>query len=93
MDFIDISTMDKADVLLKLFNGSKPLGLGFLQNHAAQMTKDEANKLLQGGTYFDYVRGRVMKVDLTGDTFNPTWYDRDNGEGAAALILSVEIPI
>lgn len=34
--------------------------------------------------YFDYLNGRAMKVDLSGDEeFSETLYDRDNGEGAA----------
>lgn len=33
--------------------------------------------------YFDYLNGKVMKVDLGQDEFDPRLYDRDNGEGAA----------
>lgn len=33
--------------------------------------------------YFDYVNGRPLKVDLSGDEFDPYLYDRDNGEGVA----------
>ncbi len=32
---------------------------------------------------FDYLKGRVLKVDISGDTFGAWGYDRDNGEGAA----------
>jgi len=32
---------------------------------------------------FDYLMGRVLKVDISGDTFSAWGYDRDNGEGAA----------
>jgi hypothetical protein len=28
-----------------------------------------------------------MKIDLTGDSFDPFLYDRDNGEGAAERAL------
>jgi hypothetical protein len=37
--------------------------------------------------YFDYLRGRVMKVDITGDELDPWGFDRDNGEGAAERAL------
>lgn len=37
---------------------------------------------------FDYVKGRVMKVDLNGDEFDPWAYDRDNGAGAAAEAIA-----
>ena len=35
--------------------------------------------------YFDYLHGKIMKVRFTGDSsdFDPRWYDRDNGNGAA----------
>ena len=38
--------------------------------------------------YFDYLNGRVMKIDLSEDMLDPWLYDRDNGEGAAARALT-----
>jgi len=35
------------------------------------------------GLWFDYLYGRVMKVDLSGDEFEERLYDRDLGPGAA----------
>lgn len=88
MSEIDISKLDKAEVLAALFNASRPLGMGFFQPHAASMTREEAAHLLSENDYFDYVRGRVMKVDLSGDTLRTALYDRDNGRGAAADALA-----
>ena len=51
------------------------------------MAEEVARDLIDQGAYFDYVQGRVMKVDLSGDSFNPWLYDRDNGEGAAKRIV------
>lgn len=85
---IDISKKDKAEVLAALYNASHPLGLGFLQYDPTPMTADEARKLLAETTYFDYLYGRVMKVDLSTDTLNPWLYDRDNGAGAAERALA-----
>lgn len=90
-DLIDIAGLDRAAVLAALFNRSKPLGMGFLQPHAGEMTLDEARALLasespyrDGSHYFDYLRGRVMKICVDdGNRFNPRLYDRDNGFGAA----------
>lgn len=73
----------KAEVLAKLYNASHPQGMGFLHFRPESMTVAEAEKLLKEQTYFDYLRGRVMKVDLSKDEFHPGLYDRDNGEGAA----------
>jgi len=38
---------------------------------------------LKNNEYFDYLYGKIMKVNLSGDEFSPTLYDRDNGEGSA----------
>ena len=88
---IDISGLDKAEVLAALFNASKQQGMGFLNSRgSSNMTVEEARKLTdQGGRqYYDYLLGRVMKVDLSQDEFFPGLYDRDNGQGAAARALS-----
>ncbi len=88
---IDISRKDKAQVLAALYNASHPLGLGFLHYDPTPMTAEEARELLKQTTYFDYLKGRVMKVDLSGDELETWLYDRDNGDGAAASALS-EVP-
>lgn len=85
---IDITGMDKAEVLCRLYNNSKPQGLGFLQATAGPMSIDQARKRLKDGSYFDYLAGRVMKVDLSGDVLDPSLYDRDNGAGAARRALA-----
>ena len=81
---INISNRNKAEVLAMLYNKAKPQGLGLIHFTPEHMTTKEAQEILDSGqTYFDYVKGRVMKVDLSGDTFSPCLYDRDNGEGSA----------
>ena len=90
---IDISGLDKADVLVALFNNSRQQGLGLLDVSGAQpMTKEDAEKIIakyeDTQLYFDYVHGRVLKVDLTKDEFWPALYDRDNGQGAAAAAIN-----
>ena len=84
---IDI-TDRKAKVLAALYNRAKPLGMGFLHFTPEPMTEKEAQDMLDSGqTYFDYVKGRVMKVNFKDDEFDPYLYDRDNGEGAAAKVV------
>lgn len=91
---IDISGMSKAKVLVALYNAAKPQGMGFLHYTPFPMSEKEAEELLEDHTYFDYVHGRVMKVDLSGDTLDSRLYDRDNGEGAALrAISSIKIEI
>jgi hypothetical protein len=86
---IDISNLNKAQVLASLYNNSQPLGLGFLQATSGDMTTDEAQAHIdKGDLYFDYLNGRVMKVDLEGDSLETWLYDRDNGEGAASRAIA-----
>lgn len=84
---IDITGLNKADVLAALYNASHPQGLGWLHKTNEDMTTEQAQVLLdkqRPGDHFDYVQGRVIKVNLTSDTeFDPYLYDRDNGQGAA----------
>lgn len=82
---------DKARALKALYNASKPLGLGALQFDPNPMTDAEAKQIIDSGqTYFDYLKGRVMKVNLEGDSFDPRLFDRDNGQGAAENALNAE---
>jgi hypothetical protein len=85
---ISIAGLDKAAVLAALYNAARPLGMGMLHYTPEPMTLDEARDLLERTQYFDYVKGRVMKVRIHGDTLNSGLYDRDNGEGAAAQALA-----
>ena len=84
---IDISGMDKAEVLQKLHAASFQQGMGVL--HKDGLTYEQAQELIKQDPRFDYLHGRVMKVDLSGDTLDPRLYDRDNGEGAAARALGL----
>lgn len=82
---INIKGMDKGALVAALYNNSRPLGLGMLHYDPAPMTPEQGREY--ANDYIDYLKGRVMKVDLRGDTFDPFLYDRDNGNGAAASII------
>lgn len=84
---IDIKELNKAEVLAALYNASKAQGMGWLHYDPSPMTVEEAQLELNSHTYFDYHKGRVMKVDLGGDVLDTWGYDRDNGEGAAERAL------
>lgn len=86
MSEISIKGLDKADVLAALFNHSKQQGLGLLDlSGKSNLTADDARKELAQNPdgYFDYLRGRVLKVKIAGESFDPRLYDRDNGHGTA----------
>jgi hypothetical protein len=81
---VSTAGLKKEKVLAALYNASKPQGMGFMQYNPNPMTDEEARRLLQRSTYFDYLKGRVMKIDLQEDDgFEAGGYDRDNGQGAA----------
>jgi hypothetical protein len=85
---INLNGANKAQVLAALYNAARPLGMGFLNYQAEPMTEQEAAELIKKNTYgdscyFDYLKGRVMKVELADDTLEERLYDRDNGDGAA----------
>ncbi len=87
---MNISKLDRAEVLAALYNNSKPQGLGFLQAEKGDMAKEQAQKILDAtpDKYFDYLKGRVMKIDLSKDELRTDLYNRDNGEGAAERAIS-----
>ena len=81
---ISIKGANKAEVLKALYDHSHIQGYGFLQAvPAGTVTVEHCEELLERTTYFDYLYGRVLKVDLSGDEFDERLYDRDCGPGAA----------
>ena len=86
---IDISMHEKADVLRVLYNSAKTQGMGVLNYDPTPMTVEEAEELLTLQVYFDYVNGRIMKVDLSDNYLDPWLYDRDNGDGAAERAIAM----
>jgi len=83
---IDIIGLDKCKLFVALYNKSRVQGLGMLAYVPGDMRVDEV-KTSQVSNYVDYVNGRVMKIDLSGDVIDPWGYDRDNGEGAVKKIV------
>lgn len=84
---INISKLDKAEVLAALYNNSRPQGLGIIPYEPRDMTIEQARDLLKRQTRFDYIKGRVMKIDLSGNTLDPWLYNRDNGDKSAEKII------
>jgi len=85
---VDITGMDKARVLCALYDATRPQGMRFLQYVPGDLSIEEAEGIIaRGYEYFDYLKGRVLKVDISGNTFNARLYDRDNGYGAAHVAI------
>ena len=60
----------------------------FLANANDDENDAETLRRIKKG-YIDRFNGKVIKADLSGDMFNSTLYNRDNGEGAAEQITSM----
>lgn len=88
---ISIEGLDKAAVLAALFNGSRQQGMGFMNAGGQQpMTIEKAQAVIDrcnGDLYFDYLGGRVLKVDIGGNMLQTHLYNRDIGDGAAERII------
>lgn len=90
---VDRSGLSDAQVLAALYNNSRVQGLGFLQAKPGKMTVEEAEELLTHNAryaspgYFDYLHGKIMKIDVTENPLDPWRYDRDLGQGACASAI------
>jgi len=88
--------MERSEILARLYNHAKPLGMGFLHYDPTPMTREEARALLEAEDrpespyYPDYLKGRVMKIKILADTAalvtHP--YERDNGPGSVLEALT-----
>lgn len=90
MNTISIVGLDKAELLAALFNASQQRGMGFIHTEGRSgMTVEGAREVLKSsGDYFDYLRGRVMKIDLSEEPMRTALYNRDNGSGAAERVVA-----
>lgn len=86
---VSIKGLDKAEVLLALYNAAHLQGMGFLSAVNNYGIEDARKDIENQGDdlYFDYLHGKVMKVDISGDEFDPWLFDRDNGGCAAAMAI------
>src|SRR5438128_8351 len=84
-----IGDLDKADVLAALYNVAIAIGHGRVAFDPVQMYAPDARTILdrQKHAGFDYLKGRRLKVDLDGDSFDPTEYDRVYGFGMASKVV------
>lgn len=81
---VNTKGLSKAEVLAALYNASHPQGMGLLFAQPGDMSIEEAEEIAKSQDYFDYLKGRVMKVDLSDpDGFDERLYERDNGYGSA----------
>lgn len=91
---IDITGLSKAELLMELHNGTKAIGMGKLHDIGPMSLEQAQSEIARRYTgdiplKFDYVCGRPVKVDISGDVMKyAELYDRDAGNGAAANVVS-----
>lgn len=82
---ISIEGLDKSLVLMALWKHSKAQGMSFMGLPPEPPDVSTFQRVVDytPDLNFEYVLGHVIKCNLSKDEFDPTWYDRDLGAGAA----------
>ncbi len=101
MYLIDISELDKAEVLVALYEYADLYGNGFTNPRSNKsLSIKEAKKLIKQKLdwfkrslsscpwQFDVVNGRAIKTDISGDIINTWLYARENGCETAQLAIN-----
>lgn len=84
---VDIRGIEKSVLLKALWEKSKPASFFTLSRmNPPPMDQNEFNTALERGKA-DYLSGRVIKMDFSGDSVEPSGYDRDNGKGSVQRIV------
>ena len=86
---INISGLNKIEILKALFDVAMPRGMGILHyNPNQQLTTQEAMNILAYG-YADYVHGRAMKIriDPSLDMLNIANFETYNGNRVARSVI------
>ncbi|KAL6232430.1 hypothetical protein BDW75DRAFT_242958 [Aspergillus navahoensis] len=79
-----IGDLNKEDLIAALWSRSKPAAFFAMSGlPAPPFNKEDALRQAEQLNWcFDYLQGRVIKSDLSGEEADPWGYDRDNGAGA-----------
>ena len=88
MSMVNIKGLDKAEVLLALYNASY---CQIIMQGVSKYTLADARIDLENSRekYFDYLHGRLLQVDLRDDNeFDDRLYDRALGYGEAEKAIN-----
>ena len=91
---IDITGLDKAKVLKTLIDHANCMALSDDASLLSTMQPPVEIETVRAyiekdGLTVDYILGKPIKVDLTGDSFDPWLYDRDHGQGRAQQAIDI----
>lgn len=91
---IDIKGIEKGVLLHQLWRFSQAQGISYLGLPIKPVNEDTFREIIKmyqdegRDLYFDYLMGKVMKIDISADEMDPWLYDRDNGVGQAQLVVN-----
>jgi hypothetical protein len=83
---VNIADVSKVALLKALWISSKPAAF-FTFSGAIPPSFNEAEAITAVKSFIDYFCGRLIKTDISGDTADPSGYDRDFGSGAFQLVV------
>ncbi|KJK64594.1 hypothetical protein P875_00011107 [Aspergillus parasiticus SU-1] len=87
---VNIAGIPKKQLLLELLKNAKVAGF-YRTREPPSLNIDEIWKEYEELTRYislvDYLRGRCLKVDVTGNTVHPSTFDSEYGEGKFAKIV------
>ncbi len=84
---VSFENLEKAMVLAALYNGAKPSSTDIASYDPEPMTVAEGKELTFKRNHFDYIKGRILLIIFTENTFNSKLYNKHNGENAAESII------
>ena len=81
---VSYGELTKAEVLCALYNNATCVNYSSQHYKPGDLTIKEAEYLLKLTTFYDHLFARELKINLKDNhEFDETFYDRDNGKGAA----------
>jgi hypothetical protein len=86
MATIDISGLDKVELLFNLWNNQPFIAPAYIGN---PLMFDDVNARKAVTRYIDYFNGRPIKTDLSKDTVDTWLYNRDAGKGKFEAIVEM----
>ena len=85
---IDITGLNTAKVLKALYDHSIAMVQPCLiTNYGIDIPLHICEKVIEYTRLIHCLRGKIIDVDLSDDSFNEIPYDLNNGEGSAAFVI------
>jgi len=85
---VDISGIDKKMLLQSLYEYAKPLGMGIYHYTPNDTLPNQEMESILARGHIDYLHGRAMKINISGNSVNTFSYNRNHGENAAEKIIA-----